>query len=314
MSEDSPSAFVFAPSPLLTVTIESGREGTSEVHLHAGGQGFWVARMLTSLGVRACLCGPFGGESGRVVTGLIEDEGVRVRSVATTQGNGAYVQDRRRGERDTVAEMPPATLTRHELDELYSASLAEGMAGDVAVLGGPASPDVIPADTYGRLAADLRAVGVTVVADLSGDPLTAVLDGGVTVLKVSHEDLLADGRAASAEPEDLAKAMEAIVSDGTTHVVVSRAGEPALALVDGRLLEVLVPPLQRVDHHGAGDSMTAGIAAGLARGLPVDEALRLGAGAGALNVTRRGLATGQRAVVEQIAGRVDVHPYRSRKK
>jgi hypothetical protein len=30
-------AFVFAPDPLLTVTVEAGSEG-DEIHLHAGGQ------------------------------------------------------------------------------------------------------------------------------------------------------------------------------------------------------------------------------------------------------------------------------------
>lgn len=38
---------VFAPSPLLTVTIEAGAE-RPEVHLHAGGQGFWVARLAAT--------------------------------------------------------------------------------------------------------------------------------------------------------------------------------------------------------------------------------------------------------------------------
>ena len=36
---------VFGPSPLLTVTIEPGAD-RPEVHLHAGGQGFWVARLV----------------------------------------------------------------------------------------------------------------------------------------------------------------------------------------------------------------------------------------------------------------------------
>src|SRR5581483_11719386 len=35
---------VVSPSLWLTVTIEAGAGGP-EVHLHAGGQGFWVARM-----------------------------------------------------------------------------------------------------------------------------------------------------------------------------------------------------------------------------------------------------------------------------
>ena len=45
-----PRVCVFAPAPLLTVTIEqpSSDRGDGEVHLHPGGQGFWIARLLTA--------------------------------------------------------------------------------------------------------------------------------------------------------------------------------------------------------------------------------------------------------------------------
>ena len=57
---------VFAPAPLLTVTIESKADGSGddEIHVHAGGQGFWIARLVAELGVEVVLCGSFGGETG----------------------------------------------------------------------------------------------------------------------------------------------------------------------------------------------------------------------------------------------------------
>jgi 1-phosphofructokinase len=305
------TACVFAPSPLLTVTVEQGHGGTSEVHLHAGGQGFWIARMLVALGVPAQLCAPLGGEAGAVLETLIAAEGVGVRVGTRTRGNGAYVHDRREGERETVADMPPTVLSRHEVDELYGSTLAAGLAADVTVLGGTSAPDVLPVDVYRRIAADLRAVGRPVVADLSGETLTAALQGGVTLLKVSHEDLLEDGRADGEDVDSLTRAMRTLAKEGADNVVVSRADEPTIACLDGELLEVRAPRMQRVDHRGAGDSMTAGLAAGLARGASTTEALRLGAAAGTSNVTRRGLATGQREVVEQLAEHIVVRPMRT---
>jgi 1-phosphofructokinase len=55
----------------------------------------------------------------------------------------------------------------------------------------------VPDDVYRRLAADLRAAGKVVVADLAGSRLDAVLEGGIDVLKVSDEELAADGLAES---------------------------------------------------------------------------------------------------------------------
>ena len=305
------TACVFAPSPLLTVTIEPGDGDTSEVHLHAGGQGFWIARMLVALGVPTEVCVPLGGEVGQVLETLMAAEGVRVRVGTRTRGNGAYVHDRRGGERETVADMPPTVLSRHEVDELYSSTLASGLASDVTVLGGPSTPDVIPADVYRRIAADLRAAGKPVVADLSGESLTAALQGGVTVLKVSHDDLVEDGRAEGEDVDALIQAIRTLSKEGAEHVVVSRGGDPTIACIDGEMLEVQTPQMQRVDHRGAGDSMTAGLATALAHGASMSEALRLGSAAGTSNVTRRGLATGQREVVEQLAEHIVVRPLRT---
>ena len=74
---------------------------------------------------------------------------------------------------------------------------------------------------------------------------------------------------------------------------MTRAEEPALALIDGDVVSVEPPRLEAADHRGAGDSLTAGVAATLARGGDLIDGLRIGAAAGAINVTRRGLATGQ---------------------
>jgi 1-phosphofructokinase len=308
VSRARPRVCVFAPAPLLTVTIESKPDDSrdDEVHLHAGGQGFWISRLVVELGVDVVLCGSFGGETGRVVRALIEAEGVTVRGIAANGSNGTYVHDRRSGQRVETASMVGDPLTRHELDELYGIMLLEGMESDVTVLGGPTGPPIIPPSTYRRLAVDLRANGGKVIADLSGDPLGEVLEGGVDVLKVSEEELVDEGRITDSDPAAVAAALHVLVTEGASHVVATRAEEPALALVDDSLVVVQPPQLTAADHRGAGDSLTAGIAATLATGGDLLEGLRLGAAAGALNVTRRGLATGRRAEIERLAAHVEI--------
>jgi 1-phosphofructokinase len=91
-------------------------------------------------------------------------------------------------------------------------------------------------------------------------------------------------------------------------VIVSRAAEPALALLEDRLVEVAGPRFQARDHRGAGDSMTAGLAVGFAQGLGLEAVLRLAAAAGTLNVTRHGLGSGRRDSIEAIASRIEIRP------
>ncbi len=69
-----------------------------------------------------------------------------------------------------------------------------------------------------------------------------------------------------------------------------------------------LPTLEEADPRGAGDSMTAAVAAMLAGGAGLAEAVRFGAAAGAVNVTRHGLGTGHVEAVSEVAKRVRLVP------
>jgi 1-phosphofructokinase len=93
---------------------------------------------------------------------------------------------------------------------------------------------------------------------------------------------------------------------GARNIIVSCAEAPALGLLDGRPFEIVSPKFQPLDFHGAGDSMTAALAYARAARLDTELSLRLAAAAGALNVTRHGLGTGQLSDIQQIAKEVQV--------
>jgi len=306
--ELGPVVAVVAPSPLLTVTIEQGTRG-DEVHLHAGGQGVWVARMVAALGGRPRLIGVFGGEIGSVVEHLLRDEGIDVRPVPVQGSNGAYVHDRRSGEREELAQVEPAVLTRHDVDEWYTRALVECLDADIATVTGVVVEDVLPVDVFRRLCTDLARNGRRVVADLSGAALHAALEGGVRALKVSHEELIDSGLAKSDDLDDLIDGIGRLAETGLEMAVVSRGPEPTLAWMHGTLYEIRVPPLELVDGRGGGDAMAASMAVGLCEGRPVPELLRLLGAAGALNVTRRGLATSGGNEVERFSAHVEVRRF-----
>lgn len=296
---------IFAPSPTLTVMIED-HGGADQIHVHAGGQGVWQARMLRELGISVTMCCALTGEAGGIIRRMLEDEQITVVGIDRAGSASAYVHDRRGGERLTVAEEVGDTLDRHDLDELYGVMLREGLESRVVILSGPAHPDVLPADTYRRLAADLREAGGTVVVDLAGEPLVFAIEGGVDVLKVSDEELRDDGLIDEATRPAIAAAMHALRERGARTVIVTRASDPFLLLDDDGLAEVTNPELQVIDSRGAGDSLTAGVVAGLVRGEPVRSAITLGAAAGALNVTRHGLGTGDADAIARLRERVRV--------
>ena len=190
-----PRVAVFAPSPVLTITVESLAPSEDEIHIHAGGQGFWVARLAAILGAEVTLCAALGGESGRVLGELLAGEGPQLRAVPAASPNGSYIHDRRSGMRETVAAVASPRLQRHEVDELFGAMTAAALTSDVAVLTGPEHERVMSSDVFRRLASDLRSNGVAVIGDLTGPALESALAGGLDLLKLSHEELgpLAEG-------------------------------------------------------------------------------------------------------------------------
>jgi 1-phosphofructokinase len=253
------------------------------------------------------VCGYFGGETGPVLKSLMDAEGVEVRAVDVHKSNVAELVDTRRRS-EAPLRMSPMRPSRHDTDSLYGTALATGLEATVCILAG--DPDgIVPSDMYRRLARDLRDNNRIVVADLMGEHLDAVLDGGVDVVKISHRELMYDGRAASDAAADIVRALRAIADRGVRTVVVSREAAPALVFSRGSVFSVHTPKVTPVDRRGAGDSMTAGIAAGLARGRPMLEAVRLGAAAGALNATRRGLATGTADAIERFVKYVEITPF-----
>lgn len=298
---------VFAPDPRLTVTIDQPADET-EIHLHPGGQGVWQARMVKCLGVPVVLCAGLGGEIGQVLEPLLASEGVELRVIHRGSSSGGYVHDRRDGARHEIASVPGHPLARHELDELYNLALSEGLGAAVSILSGPGQPALVAPEIYRRLAADLGRNGGRVVADLSGPHLAAVLSSGISVLKVSHEELIRDGLARDDTEAELARVLRALHANGADSVVVSRAEQPALVLIDGEVAALDMPRLEVADPRGAGDSMTAGVAAVLAQGGDIRLAVRTGAAAGALNVTRHGLGTGRPDAIAGLVERVRLTP------
>jgi 1-phosphofructokinase len=295
---------VFAPSPVLTVTIEPGPD-RPEVHIHAGGQGFWVARLAATLGADVVLCCALGGEPGRVLRALIADNRLTLRAADAGTPNGVYVHDRRGGARTEIVSVASRPLARHAADELYGMALGAGLDADVTLVTGCQPGDVVDADVYRRLVADLRANARMVIADLTGSPLEASLSGGVDLLRLSAEELIRDGHARSEDLAELVACARRLRAAGAGVVVISRAGDPAL-LVDDQDLLLSVPRFEAFDQRGAGDSMFAAIGVGLARGGDLAHALQLGMAAGALNATRRGLGSGTREEIERLAAHVTV--------
>ncbi len=307
---DEPRVAILGPDPLLSITVEV-RAGGDDIHLHAAGQGVWVARMAAELGAWPILCGMLGGETGAVLEPLLDALPGERRLTTTAASNGSYVVDRRGTGRRLVAGAMRDPPRRHEIDDLVAATCAAALGSDVLVVCNPYPAGGLPDEIYDTVVADVRAAGIPVIVDLSSPRLDHAVAHGPSLVKLNDWEL--------AEyvcgPVDGTRALDAarrLVSDGAGAVAVTRGEAPILVVPADEPPYEIVPPAFPSGHpEGCGDAMTGAVAAAWARGLGLRDALVLGAAAGAGNFLRHGLGTGRRPTIEELAARVRVRPLRS---
>jgi 1-phosphofructokinase len=300
---------VFGPHPMLSVTVEPlTADGGDDIHVHAAGQGVWVARMAAELGAEPILCGFIGGETGTVLRPLLEQMDVELRLVETTEASGCYLHDRRGGEREPIAQSAAMPPSRHEIDELFSSTVAAALDSNVLALCGPYPSEALPLEIYGNLVADVKANGTPVLVDLSPPRLDSALEGGPDLVKINDWELAKYVTGPVDTSERMRAAAQRLLDAGAGAAIVTRAEAPAMVLRGDEAWELVPPRFERGSREGCGDSMMGALAACMATGTGWEETLRTGAAAGAANFLRHGLGSGSRSVVEDLARRVELRP------
>ncbi len=298
---------VFGPHPMLSITIEAlTAAGGDDIHLHAAGQGVWVARMAAELGAHPILCGFIGGETGTVLRPLLDQMDAELRLVGTVEGSGSYLHDRRGGEREPIAQSAALPPSRHEVDELFSTTVAAALDAGALALCGPYPGEALPLEIYGNLVADVRANGTPVVVDLSPPRLDSALEGEPELIKINDWELAKYVEGPVNGQERMLAAARRLLEKGAGAAIITRAEEPAMVVRGSEAWELVPPRFERGAREGCGDSMMGGLAACMAQGLGWEETLRTSAAAGAANFLRRGLGSGSRSVIEDLAGKIEL--------
>jgi 1-phosphofructokinase len=299
---------IFGPHPMLSITVEAlTADGGDDIHLHAAGQGVWVARMASELGAEAVLCGFIGGEAGAVLRPLLEQLPIELSLVESVEASGCYLHDRRSGERVPIAQSAAMPASRHEVDDLFSVACAAALEAEVLAVCGPYPDEALPLEIYSKLVADVRANGTPSVVDLSPPRLDSALEGKPALVKINDWQL-ASFVSGPVDGDRMRPAAERLLEAGAEAAIVTRAEEPALVLRDDDAWTLTSPRFERGAREGCGDAMMGALTSCIAQGRDWEETLRIGAAAGAANFLRNGLGSANRATVEKLAQRVELRP------
>jgi 6-phosphofructokinase 2 len=267
-------------------------------HADPGGGGVNVARVVHELGGDVLAIIAAGGASGRVLEEMLDEAGVKRRSVLIKGRTrvSLNVLDGKSGlEYRFVPEGP--TLSDDEFRDVLAA--VEAVQGEWLIASG-SLPHGVPDNAYAQVARIAARKGQRFVLDTSGVALQAALDqGGLELVKPSLGELEhLVGRPLHDPADQDAEAM-ALVRRGAARLVACTLGHDGalLATPDGviRMAAMDVPMKSSV---GAGDAFLAAAILALARGASPSHALAWGTAAGAAAIACAGTARLRRADVE----------------
>ena len=272
------------------------------VYESAGGKAAQAARVARALAADVVLIAPIGGARGWRFRDLLAGAGVEGRLVhveSETRQTIAIVED------DGLLEVhePGAGVTADEADLLVEVATRELGKAEVAIVSG-SLPAGAPVDLHARLVRAARASGAFTILDSSSPEafaLAAQEQPGLVKPNLSEACHL-EGCEAPADG-DLDAAVDIgrrLAARHGTAVWLTLGERGSLLLREGRCAELSLAPGGPVRNAvGAGDALVGGLAAGLARGLPLLAAAALGVAAAGDTVTREASAVIDPALVER---------------
>lgn len=245
----------------------------------AAGKGVNVALAAAALGADSECIGFMYREGGSLFEKRLREGGVHSDFMWCEGAVRVNVKvfDRTKGE-ITELNSSGTPVTGEQLAGMIRLVQAHARKSDFLILSG-SLPPACPVDYYRTLAEAAEGENCRVLLDADGDRLRAGIKAKPFLIKPNRYELeLLTGRKLDST-DLLLEAAQDCIREGVGAVAVSMGGEGAL-ITDGRAA-FRVPGLkvEVKSTVAAGDSMIAGMAVGLSRGYPVEEAFRLGVAA-----------------------------------
>jgi tagatose 6-phosphate kinase len=256
----------------------------TQVIEYASGKNINGARVARALGEAVVATGVLGGETGRRIAADLDTAGIARDFIDVSPPTRMCVTavDRAAGTATELIE-EAAEIADDDGDRLLN-KLGDLMEeADVLVLSGKLAPGVGNA-FYARCVRLAREVDVPTVLDARGEPLRLALAEHPTIIKPNRSELAETVGLDRFETDDQFKdAIRDSISGGAQWVVVTQGAKDTI-VSDGRSFHAIeTPRVKVVNPIGSGDSLAAGLAVGLRRGMDVLNACVLGVACGAAN-------------------------------
>jgi 1-phosphofructokinase len=264
------------PALDLTVQLPSLRLGevnrSDSLQVHAAGKGLNVAQVLADLGHQLTVTGFLGEGNPQAFEQLFAardfaDEFVRVPG--ETRSNIKLAEA---GGQVTDINGPGLMVSEAHCAELLARLERLAPVHDLVVVAG-SLPRGIASQWFVQLLNTLKALGVRVALDTSGNALREGLSALPWLIKPNEEELGEARGIALSKSSELTAEARRLQAEGIEHVVVSQGANGVSWFSPNLALHAIPPKIQVVSTVGAGDSLLAGMLHGLLEGWPAERTL-----------------------------------------
>lgn len=300
-------------NPALDLTVqlprlEAGQVNRSdEMHTHAAGKGVNVAQVLADLGHQLTVSGFLGEDNLQAFENLFAKRGFTdafIRVPGETRSNIKVAeQDGRITDINGPGPVVGVVAQQALLDRLVQ--IAPGH--DAVVVAG-SLPRGVTAQWLRELVERLKALGLKVALDSSGDALRAALKAGPWLIKPNTEELADALDCEVVSHASQAEAANRLHAQGIEHVVISHGADGVNWFSVGSALHATPPKVSVASTVGAGDSLLAGMLHGLLSADTPEQTLRTATAIAAQAVTQIGFGIHDAAQLTQLEQGVRVRP------
>lgn len=293
------SFLVVCLNPTLQMTFRLDALAPGQVNrvrshrLDLAGKGANTARILRQLGENSVHLTQAGGQHLETFLKLAAEDGIIMRHVLGDIEIRHCYTLLDTAARTTTEIVEPGSEVSPDLEEGVRAEyLALLSRAHTVIISGSRAPGFSDA-LYPWMVEAAHSYGLGVVLDIRGDDLVNALPHRPSVVKINAnefsstflEEPVPEETDPARMPPELTERMRAMAAERGCRVVLTNGSKPAMYVEDGRIETITPTRVEPVNAIGSGDAVTAGLAAGLRRGLPLREAIELGLDCARRNVT-----------------------------
>lgn len=245
------------------------------MHVCTWGQGLNVSKPASIYGAEVVATGFVGGHAGAYIEDALKPFGIKSAfyHVGAESRSCINIWDEINQVQTEFLE-PGFTLTdedfagfEEEFRGLVKETKVVAMSGSV--------PKGLDGTAYQRLVKIVKDAGIPVILDTSGRLLEMGIEAAPTMIKPNIDEIrMLTGKHCD-DIQDIINAAKEIHAKGVEIVAVSLGGDGSIVVGDEGIFRARVPKIDAVNTVGCGDSMIAGFALGLSKGLSLPETLKL---------------------------------------